>query len=211
MKKAPVPSRKLPKGFRHAAEAAVIGASAGGVEALLQLLPGLPSGYGLPLVVVLHLPEDRDSLLADVFATRTAMRVCEATDKLPMENGTVYFAPAGYHLLLEADRRFSLNCDAPELYSRPSIDVTLESACDVLGPRLVGIVLTGANEDGARGLACVGAAGGLTVVQDPSQAQSPEMPRAALALRPADFVLPLQDIHQLLAHLEPHACSPPRS
>jgi two-component system, chemotaxis family, protein-glutamate methylesterase/glutaminase len=209
--KATGPARKLPKDFRHTAQAVVIGASAGGVEALLRILPGLPRDNGLPLLVVLHLPEDRDSLLSEVFASRCAMPVREAADKAPMEPGTLYFAPAGYHLLLETDRTFSLNCDAPELYSRPSIDVTLESACDVFGPALVGVVLTGANEDGARGLACVGAAGGLTVVQEPGEAQCREMPEAALAARPPDFILSLDDIRNLITHLELPAWSPPTS
>lgn len=198
--------RSLPAGWRHEAEALAIGASAGGIDALIQLLGGLPAGFALPVVVVLHLPEDRESLLGEVFGRRTLLPVREATDKQPVEAGTVYVAPPGYHLLMEADRSFSLSCDPPQHYSRPSIDVLMESMADALGARLVGVLLTGANEDGAAGLARIGAAGGLAVVQNPEEAASPEMPRAALALRTPDFVLALKEIGNLLSHLEPLPC-----
>lgn len=204
----PVTRRSLPPAFRHAARAVAIGASAGGVDALLALLPGLPSSYALPIVVVLHQADDRTSLLSEVFAARTALRVREAADKAPLAPGTLYFAPPGYHLLLEADCSFSLSCDAPEHYSRPSIDVLFESAADALGAGLAAVLLTGANEDGAAGLAHVGRLGGLTVVQDPDEARSPEMPRAALALRAPDFMLALPDIQALIANLEPLPCPP---
>ena len=200
--------RSVSRGFRRAVEAVAIGASAGGVDALLALLSGLPASYALPIVVVLHQAEDRDSLLSDLFANRAALRVREAADKETLAPGTLYFAPPGYHLLLESDRSFSLSCDAPEHYSRPSIDVLFESAADALGAGLAAVLLTGANEDGASGLARVGRLGGLTVVQDPDEARSPEMPRAALALRAPDYVLVLEDIHTLLANLEPLSCPP---
>ena len=201
-----VPRRSLPPDFRHAARAVAIGASAGGMDALLALLPGLPASYALPIVVVLHLANDRSSLLSDVFAQRTALRVQEAADKEPLAPGTVYFAPPGYHLLLESDRSFSLSCDAPMHFSRPSIDVLFESAADALGVGLAAVLLTGASEDGAAGLAHVGRAGGLTVVQDPDEARHPEMPRAALALRAPDYVLALPGIQALIANLEPLQC-----
>ena len=191
----------LPKDFRRAARAVVIGASAGGVEALMPLLTGLPEGYPLPVVVVLHLPEDRQSLLAEVFGNRARVPVREAADKEAMTPGTVHFAPAGYHLLLEHDLSFSLSCDAPVHYSRPAIDVLFESASDALGEGLVGILLTGANEDGAAGLARIGIAGGLTVVQDPQEAQCSDMPQAALRKRAPDYVLKLKDIAQLMLQL----------
>ena len=175
--------RSVSRGFRRAVEAVAIGASAGGVDALLALLSGLPASYALPIVVVLHQAEDRDSLLSDLFANRAALRVREAADKEPLAPGTLYFAPPGYHLLLESDRSFSLSCDAPEHYSRPSIDVLFELAADALGAGLAAVLLTSANEDGAAGLARVGRLGGLTVVQDRDEAQNPEMPRAGLACR----------------------------
>ena len=195
--------RAVPPDFHKAVHAVVVGASAGGVEALLALLPQLPAGYGVPIVVVLHQAEDRDSTLADVFASRAAMRVRQAGDKEPMEPGTLYFAPPGYHLLLERDRSFALSCDAPLNFSRPSIDVLFESACDALAPHLAAVLLTGANSDGADGLACIGKAGGLTIVQDPAEAPSNDMPLAAIARRTPDFVLPLRGIRQLLSCLTP--------
>lgn len=203
--------RQLPAGFGRGARAVVIGASAGGVDALLQMLGALPAGYPLPLVAVLHLPENRDSLLAEVFANRCAIPVREAADKEPLADGTLYFAPAGYHLLLESDRSFSLSCDAPEHFSRPSIDVMMESAADVFGAGLVGVLLTGANEDGAAGLVRIHQAGGLTVVQDPRDAQVPVMPLAALARLEPDFILPLPQIQTLIANLKAAECPPSSS
>ncbi|MES2976045.1 MAG: chemotaxis protein CheB [Pseudomonadota bacterium] len=197
--------RTLPPGFTRTAAAIAIGASAGGVEALLQLLSGLPAGYPLPVVVVVHLADDRGSLLSEVFSYRLALPVREAGDKDAIQPGTVYFAPSGYHLLVEKDFSLSLSCDPREHFSRPSIDVLMDSAADAWGPALAGILLTGANEDGAAGLARVGRAGGLTVVQDPAEAQSPTMPRAAIKLQNPDFVLPLRDIKTLIAQLSPES------
>ena len=183
-------------------EAVVIGASAGGVGALLRLLPGLPADYGRAVVALLHLPEGRQSQLADVFAQRMALPVREAADKEPVSSGTLYFAGSGYHLSVEQDRSFSLSCEAPLHFARPAIDYLMESAADVYGPALLGILLTGANQDGAAGLAAIGAAGGLTVVQDPRDAEVPTMPREAINLRTPDLILPLDDIHTLLLMLE---------
>jgi two-component system chemotaxis response regulator CheB len=183
-------------------EAVVIGASAGGVSALLELLPGLPAGAPLPIVVVVHMMQGRHSQLAEVFAQRMAMTVEEAQDKQAVAAGTVYFAPSGYHLSVESERCFSLSCEPPHNFSRPAIDFIMASAADVYGSALVGILLTGANNDGAAGLAAIGKAGGLTVVQDPAEAQVDVMPRAAIRARAPDLVLPLQDIRSLLALLE---------
>ena len=182
-------------------EAIVIGASAGGFEALMALLEGLPSGYPFPMAVVLHLPDNRDSRLAELFGYRLALRVREARDKEPLEPGTVYFAPPGYHLLVEADRSFSLSCEDRVNYARPSIDVLMLSAADAYGPALCGILLTGANYDGAAGLAGMQIAGGLAVVQDPASAEVPTMPEAALRRMAPDLVLPLAAIHSLLRKL----------
>jgi two-component system chemotaxis response regulator CheB len=183
-------------------EAVVIGASAGGVGALLKLLPGLPRKYAPAMVAVLHLPENRQSQLADVFAQRMALPVREAADKEPLTSGTLYFAGSGYHLSVEDDRCFSLSCEAPLNFARPSIDILMESAADAYGPALLGILLTGANHDGAAGMAAIGRAGGLTVVQDPDEAEVATMPREALRVRRPDLVLPLDAIHTLLLKLE---------
>ncbi|QJD90749.1 chemotaxis protein CheB [Duganella dendranthematis] len=183
-------------------EAVVIGASAGGVGALLRLLPDLPADYGCAVVAVLHIPDGRQSHLADVFQQRMRLPVREARDKEEVASGTLYFAGSGYHLSVERDRSFSLSCEAPLHFARPAIDYLMESAADAFGPALVGILLTGANHDGAAGLAAIGAAGGLTVVQDPQEAEVPTMPQQAIRLRAPDLILPLQEIHTLLMMLE---------
>jgi two-component system chemotaxis response regulator CheB len=183
-------------------DAVVIGASAGGIEALLLLLPALPAGLRAPVFIVQHLPRDRASLLVEIFAPRCAVPLQEAQDKQPVEAGNVYFAPPDYHLLLDAGPRLALSVDAPVHYSRPAIDVLFQSAADLYGPRLLGLVLTGGNQDGAEGLASVRAAGGLAAVQDPADAQMPLMPECALATGPADFVLPLRQLASLLGTLD---------
>lgn len=196
------PHRFVPSGFRYAARVVVIGASAGGIDALLALLPALPPGYAVPVIAVLHLPEDHRSVLAEVFAARCRVPVREIADKQSLAPGAIHFAPPGYHLLIEPDGAFALNCDPPERFSRPSIDVLLDSAADAFGRALVAVLLTGANDDGARGMARAGEAGALTVVQDPQEARSPEMPQAAIAAAAPDFVLPLAEIRKLITQLE---------
>jgi two-component system chemotaxis response regulator CheB len=128
--------------------------------------------------------------------------VREAADKEPVASGTLYFAGSGYHLSVEQDRSFSLSCEAPLHFARPAIDFLMESAADVYGDRLLGILLTGANQDGAAGMAAIGAAGGLTVVQDPDEAEVAVMPLEAIRQRAPDLVLTLDDIHTLLLMLE---------
>ncbi|MGX9566314.1 chemotaxis protein CheB [Pseudomonas sp. CFBP 5748] len=187
---------------RSRIEAIVVGASAGGVEALLKVFGYLRKGFGVPILVVLHLPDERDSQLASVFGHRLAVPVEEARDKQDVVPGTLYVASPGYHLSVEADRSLSLSLEDPVHHSRPSIDVLFESAADVYGANLLAVVLTGANSDGAKGLARVRELGGVTVVQDPDEAHVSTMPEAALALHEPDHILTLQDIGQLLAGLE---------
>lgn len=186
----------------RAFEAVVIGASAGGVGALLRLLPGLPADYGRAVVAVLHIPDGRQSQLAQVFQQRMRLPVHEAQDKEAVSSGTLYFAGSGYHLSVEQDRSFSLSCEAPLHFARPAIDYLMESAADVYGPALVGILLTGANHDGAAGMAAIGAAGGLTVVQSPQDAEVPTMPLEAIRLRAPGLILSLDEIQKLLMMLE---------
>ncbi|MBC8056763.1 MAG: chemotaxis protein CheB [Rhizobiales bacterium] len=187
--------------LRNRLEAVVIGASAGGIDALLKLLPALPADAGVAVFVVLHLPRDRRSLLVEIFAPKCAVPVVEPADKEPVVPGTVYFAPPDYHLLIDSGPRIALSVDEPVNYSRPSIDVLFESAADVYQERLMGIVLTGGNHDGAAGLATVQLAGGVSVVQEPGSAHSAWMPTAALQRVDADFVLPLEGIAVLLRGL----------
>jgi two-component system chemotaxis response regulator CheB len=182
-------------------EAVVIGASAGGVQALSVLLPALPAHALAAILIVLHLPRDRPSLLADIFAQKCSLDVLEAQDKEPIVPGTVYFAPANYHLLVDQGPQLALSVDDLVHHSRPSIDVLFESAAEVYGHRLLGIILTGANEDGAQGLASVHDSGGVTVVQEPATAHAPQMILSALKLRPADHVLSLDGIAAMLSTL----------
>jgi two-component system chemotaxis response regulator CheB len=183
--------------------AIVIGASAGGVEALSVLLPALPARLRAPVFVVLHLPRERPSLLPEIFASKCALQVKEAEDKMRVAPGTVYFAPPDYHLLLDAGPSLALSVDELVHYSRPSIDVLFESAADIYAERRMGIILSGANVDGAAGLAAIHRAGGVTIVQEPESAQVPLMALSALKITPADFVLPLEEIAGLLRTLAP--------
>jgi two-component system, chemotaxis family, protein-glutamate methylesterase/glutaminase len=183
-------------------DAVVIGASAGGVEALMALLPALAPGLMPPVFIVLHLPRDKPSVLAEIFAPKCAVPVQEAGDKEQVSSGTVYFAPSNYHLLIDHGPQLSLSADDPVHHSRPSIDVLFESAAEIYSSRLLGIILSGANEDGARGLAAIHDAGGVTVVQSPETARAPVMALSALQLRPADRVVPLNEIAQILRTLD---------
>lgn len=187
-------------------QAIVVGASAGGVEALLSIFGALAPGFSLPIIAVLHLPDERRSQLAEVFDRRVAMTVVEARDKEQIQPGTLYFAGPGYHLSVEQDRSLSLSQEERVHHSRPAIDYLFESAADAYGPNLLAILLTGANQDGARGLAHVKQRGGITVVQEPSDARVSVMPKAALALHTPDHILTLSRIGDLLASLESSPC-----
>ena len=182
-------------------EAIVIGASAGGVEALGLILPSLPAKFRPAVLIVLHLPRERPSLLVEIYEKRCALPIREADDKEPIEPGTVYFAPPDYHMLVERNRQIALSTEEPVHFSRPSVDVLFESAADVFGSRLLGVILTGANEDGAAGLHAIHRAGGVTVVQQPDSAKVPLMVVSALQRNPADFVLSLPEIAELLKGL----------
>lgn len=186
----------------HQAKAVVLGTSAGGVEALSVLLPALPARLRPPVFVVLHMPRDRPSLLVEILEPKCAVPVVEAEDKMPVTPGTVYVAPPDYHLLVEAGPALALSADEPVNFSRPSIDVLFESAADVFGSGLLGIILTGASRDGASGLAAIRAAGGTTIVQEPQDAQVPFMTEAAIREGAVDVVLPLDGIAALLRTLE---------
>lgn len=186
---------------RRRFEAVVIGTSAGGVQALSTLLPAFSPGAGVAVLVVLHLPRDRRSLLVEVFQARCRFPVVIADDKMPVTPGTVFFAPPDYHLLVEPGGLIALSVDPPVHHSRPSIDVLFESAADAYRGALMGLVLTGSNPDGAAGLAAIDRAGGCTVVQDPATAEARWMPEAALRRVTADHVLPLDKIASMLEAL----------
>lgn len=170
----------------------MIGASAGGLDAVCSILSALPARLGAAVVVVQHRSKDSDAL-CEVWEGCTDLPVAEATDKMPIEPGYVYVAPPDYHLLVEAGF-FSLSVDAPELYSRPSIDVAFESAADSYGGRVVGVVLTGANHDGSRGLRRIVDLGGHAIAQAPETAEVAVMPAAAIRAVPEAEVLLLEEI-----------------
>ena len=175
-------------------EAVVIGVSAGGIKALGLILPALPHDFPVPIMVVIHLPPSRKSIVAELFADKCALEVREAEDKEGLAPGAVYFAPPDYHLLVESDHSLSLSSEEPVMFSRPSIDVLFETAADAYGAGLVGIILTGANPDGAQGLKAIAAAGGRTLVQTPATAFAAAMPEAALQSCPDAQIIELEEI-----------------
>ncbi|SAK90391.1 chemotaxis protein CheB [Caballeronia ptereochthonis] len=178
--------------------AVVIGASAGGVEALNQLLPVLPKTFAVPVLVVVHVRQGQPSLLPVLFAARCALAIVEPFDKDEIAPGAVYFAPPGYHMLVEAEGgaapSIALSVDPPVRFSRPSVDVLFESAAHAYGQRLLGIVLSGANDDGARGARAIRDAGGVCWAQDPATATAPAMPLAAIAEGVVNEVLTPDDM-----------------
>lgn len=169
--------------------AVVIGASAGAIQTLSDILPSLPATFPVPILIVVHIPADRHNILAPLFAQKCRLAVREVEDKEPALPGTVFFAPSDYHLLVEADGTLSLSSDEPVMHSRPAIDVLFESAADAFGPQVTGIVLTGANSDGALGLKAIVDAGGTALIEDPEHAYADAMPRAALKLCPTARVM----------------------
>ncbi|WP_312236643.1 chemotaxis protein CheB [Stenotrophomonas sp.] len=175
-------------------EVIVVGASAGGVSALQSLLEAVPADLAMPILVVLHLPRDRPSRIADLLDVRCPLPVREAEDKQPLRAGTVTFAPPDYHLLVEDRDTLALSVDAPVLFSRPAIDPLFESAADVFGSGVLAILLTGASADGSEGVAAVRHAGGQAWIQSPDDAYSSLMPASALAYAGADAVLPLTSL-----------------
>lgn len=181
-------------------KAVVIGLSSGGVEMLLRVLPALPAGFPLPVIVCLHVGQDACGL-ARLLDDRSTLHVKEAEVLESAVGGTVYIAPAGYHLLVESDHRFSLSADAAVKYARPAIDVLFESAADAYGPGLIGVILTGASDDGAAGLLQVRARGGYAVIQSPETAAAPLMPASALRTAGADQLVSPDELVPLLLRL----------
>jgi two-component system chemotaxis response regulator CheB len=182
-------------------KAVAIGASAGAVQALLHILPALPADYPLPVLIVVHVPPNRANALVTLFQDRCRVAVKEAEDKEFIAPGVVYFAPSDYHLLVESDGSLSLSLDQLVNLSRPAIDVLLESAADAFGPALVGVVLTGANDDGALGLRAVADADGVALVEDPGDAYVSTMPDAALRASPSARSMSLDAIKAYLLDL----------
>jgi two-component system chemotaxis response regulator CheB len=182
----------------------VVGTSLGGLRALSILLQGLPAkGFPLPIAVVLHRMKDTESALPDVLRLQSPLPVAEVLDKDPILPGKVYIAPADYHLLVEPTH-FSLSVDEPVRFARPSIDVLFESAADVFGKTVIGIILSGASNDGAAGAVRIKAEGGRVIIQDPAEAEGRIMPQAVLNAVNIDYILPLKRIGPLLLELTAH-------
>ena len=181
--------------------AIVIGCSAGGVRALQVLCAGLDQQLPVPVIVVCHTgSEDDTRMLAEVLGTHSTLPVTEAEERHPPQPGVIHLAPAGYHLLIEADGCFGLSVDERVCYCRPAIDVLFETAANYYRQQLIGVVLTGANDDGAQGLKTIRNRRGLAIIQQPQDAEAPAMPEAALHIAGADHVVALGDIAPLLNH-----------
>ncbi len=181
--------------------AVAIGVSSGGVQALKQLLGKLPGDFPLPIMIVQHISPDAGNGMAKLLDDFCAIRVKEADEQDQLEASTVYLAPPNYHLLVERGGVLALSADPPVSYARPSVDVLFETAAGVFRRGLIGMVLTGANWDGARGVQFVKQKGGVVIVQDPEDADTPQMPQAALAAVEPDHVVPLSAMPELLRRL----------
>ena len=176
----------------------VIGGSAGALEVLQKVLARLPVDFAPATAIVIHLPAEGPDLLTENFSSRTALRVKPAEDKEPIEGGTIYFATPDYHLLVEKGRTFALSVDERVHYSRPAIDVLFESAAETYGERLLGVILSGANADGAAGLRAIARAGGITAVQSLESAEMIAMPAAALEAAPHSIEVDAVQLAELL-------------
>lgn len=185
--------------MRQHYEMVLIGTSTGGTEALRQIFAALSSDFALPILVAQHLHPLQDKATIVKFHENCTIPIKEAAEQELIRPGQVYFAPSNYHLLIEDDHTFAFSIDAKVNFTRPSIDVLFESAADVYGKHLIGIILTGANHDGARGLQIIGNKGGLTIVQDPETAIAPAMPLAAIAATKVQHILAPDKIGRLLA------------
>lgn len=185
----------------------VVGASWGGLAAVSMLIGGLPPNFGIPLAVVQHRSRHADNLLATLLQDATRLRVVDVEDKEPIEPGSVYIAPANYHMLVDLGH-FTLTTDPLVRFSRPSIDVTFISAADTYPKSTIGVVLTGANDDGAVGLRHVVNRGGMAIVQDPASAESRTMPDAAYKAVPEAALVPLGDIAMHLASMVSDTSAP---
>lgn len=176
----------------------VIGVSAGGMEALKKLLPSLNKNFPLPIIVVQHLHPNQGEFYIRFFDDGCQLKVQEAEIGKEIKAGNVYFAPPNYHLLIEPDKTFVLSVDDKVNFSRPAIDPLFISASNVFGKRLIGIILTGANNDGAKGMSYIKRNEGMTIAQNPKTAEVFTMPLAAIEITPMDFIMDLDEISEFL-------------
>lgn len=182
-------------------KAIVIGVSAGGLSALRVILAQLPVNYKIPVIIVQHRHPESDNIFEHMLEEICSISVKQIEDKENIDVSTVYVAPPNYHVLVEEDLSFSLSIEDKVNYARPSIDVLFESAADAICPDLIGVILTGANNDGSKGLKKIKEMGGIAIVQEPETAEVAAMPRAAINLTPVDNILPLEKIGRFLVDL----------
>ena len=183
-------------------EAIVIGVSSGGMNALKFIFSTLPVGFLVPIIVVQHVSSRSDNEWITILNGISNLTVKEADEKENIESGNVYIAPANYHLMIEKDKTFSLTIDERVNFARPSIDVLFESAAEAYKNKLIGVILTGSNNDGAKGIKRIKECGGLAIIQDPETAESSTMPASAIAEIEADHILSLEKIIELLINID---------
>jgi two-component system chemotaxis response regulator CheB len=183
-------------------EAIVVGVSSGGMNAMKVMFSLLPKDFNTPVIIVQHIGGHSDGYWIKLLNEKSNLPIKEADEKEKIENGNVYIAPPNYHLLIEKDKTFSLTVDERVNYSRPSIDVLFESAAEAYADKLIGVILTGSNNDGTNGIKRVKECGGLAIIQNPETAESAYMPKSALAAIKPDYVLSLESITELLIELD---------
>ena len=183
-------------------EAIVIGVSSGGMNAMKVMFSFLPKDFNTPIIIVQHISAHSDNLWIKLLNDQNNLSIKEADEKENIEYGKVYIAPPNYHLMIEKDKTFSLTIDERVNFARPSIDVLFESAAEAYKDKLIGVVLTGSNNDGTNGIKRIQECGGLTIIQDPETAESSYMPASAIAVIKPDYILSLEDIIQLLIKLD---------
>lgn len=182
--------------------AIVIGVSAGGMNAMKIMFSLLPKGFNIPIIIVQHISAHSDSEWIKLLKEKSNLNIKEADEKEKIENANVYIAPPNYHLLIEKNKTFSLTIDQRVNFARPSIDVLFESAADAYKNKLIGIVLTGSNHDGTKGMIRIKEYGGLTIVQDPNTAEYSSMPTSVISAIKVNHVLALEDIIKLLIKID---------
>ncbi|MBC7914398.1 MAG: chemotaxis protein CheB [Pyrinomonadaceae bacterium] len=179
----------------------LIGGSAGSIDVIIKILQGLKENLSLAIVIVIHRKSTSDSTLTQLFDRRSKIRVIEAEEKEKILPGKIYLAPANYHLLIENDNTFSLDTSEKVQFSRPSIDVTFESAAEVYNKHLAALLLSGANSDGAQGILNIANTGGLTIVQNPDSAEVDFMPKAAIFKTVVDYIIDSEDLADFVNNL----------
>lgn len=188
----------LKRNIKMQYEAIVIGVSSGGMSALKFIFSTLPADFNVPIIIVQHISSRTDSQWIKLLDDNSNLYIKEADEKEKIKNGTVYIAPPNYHLLIEKNKTFSLTIDEKVNFARPAIDVLFETAAEAYENKLIGIILTGSSSDGTLGLKKIKKYGGLTIAQDPKTAESPFMPKSAIAVVEIDYILPLGGIVDLL-------------